>query len=87
MTKALLKAIFVLHGEILTGFKHEFKKQLPKVFYKKAVLKTLHSKTLVLESLFNKFAGLQAGNFITERLRHGCFPVNIVKFLKKHSKF
>ena len=36
----------------------------------------------MLESLFNKFAGLQAGNFITKRLQHRCFPVNIAKFLK-----
>ena len=36
----------------------------------------------MLESLFNKFAGLQTGNFITKRLEHRCFPVNIAKFLK-----
>ena len=28
----LLKAFFVLHGEVLTGFKCSFKKQLPKLF-------------------------------------------------------
>ena len=28
----LLKTFFVLHGEVLTGFKHSFKKQLPKLF-------------------------------------------------------
>ena len=33
-------------------------------------------KTPVLESLFNKVAGLK------KRLQHKCFPVNIVKFLK-----
>ena len=36
----------------------------------------------MLESLFNKFVGLQTGNFITKRLEHRCFPVNIAKFLK-----
>ena len=36
----------------------------------------------MLESLFNKFAGLQAGNFITKRFQHRYFPVDIVKFLK-----
>ena len=37
----LLKVFFVLHGEVLTGFKYNFKNQLPKVFYnKKVVLKT-----------------------------------------------
>ena len=36
----------------------------------------------MLESLFNKFAGLQADNFITKGLQHSCFSVNIAKFLK-----
>ena len=36
----------------------------------------------MLEFLFNKFADLQTGNFITKRLEHRCFPVNIAKFLK-----
>ena len=37
----LVKTFFVLQDEFLTGYKHSFKKQLPKVFYKKAVLKNL----------------------------------------------
>ena len=36
----------------------------------------------MLESLFNKFAGLQADSFITKGLQHSCFSVNIAKFLK-----
>ena len=36
----------------------------------------------VLESIFNKVAGLQACNFIKKRLQHRCFPVHIVKFLR-----
>ena len=28
----LVKALFDLHGEVLTGFKNSFKQQLPKVF-------------------------------------------------------
>ena len=36
----------------------------------------------MLEVLFDKFAGLQPGNFITKRLQHRLFPVNIAKFLK-----
>ena len=36
-------------------------------------------KTPVLESLFNKAAGLKA--FIKKRLQRRCFPVNIAKFL------
>ena len=35
-----------------------------------------------MEILFNKFAGLYAGNFITKRLRDRCFPVNMAIFLK-----
>ena len=30
--EALVKAFFVFHGEVLTGLKHSFKRQLPKVF-------------------------------------------------------
>ena len=36
----------------------------------------------MLESYFNKVAGLQAYNFIKKRLQHRCFPVNITKFLR-----
>ena len=36
----------------------------------------------VLESLFNKFTGLQTGNLIKKRLQHKCFPVNIAKIFK-----
>ena len=53
--------------------------------YKKKVFlkfRNFHRKTLVLESLFNKAAGLKACNFIKKRLQHRCFPVNIAKFLR-----
>ena len=36
----------------------------------------------MLESLFNKVAGLKACNFIKKRLKHSCFPVNIEKILR-----
>ena len=36
----------------------------------------IHRRTPVLESLFNKVAGLKACNFIKNRLQHGC----VVKF-------
>ena len=39
-------------------------------------------ETPVLESLFNKAAGLQVCNFIKKRLQHRCFPVIIAKFLR-----
>ena len=38
-------------------------------------------KTLQLESLFDKVAGLQACNFIKKGLQHRCFAV-ICEFLK-----
>ena len=56
----------------------EIQKHSREVFYKKAVLKNFASnilgKTLLLESLLNKVAG------IPDR----CFPVNIAKFLRTH---
>ena len=36
----------------------------------------------MLESLFNKAAGLKARNFIKKRLQHRYFLVNIVKYLR-----
>ena len=48
----------------------------------------IYWKTPVPDSLFNKVAGLQSGNFIKKRrnfvkkrLQHRYFPVNIAKFL------
>ena len=38
----------------------------------------------MLESLFNKVAGLKDCNFIKERLQHRCFSVNNAKFLRTH---
>ena len=35
----------------------------------------------MLESFFNKAAGLQACSFIKKRLQHRCFPANISKIL------
>ena len=36
----------------------------------------------MLESLFNKVAGLSACSFIKKRLQHRCFPVKLAKFLR-----
>ena len=44
--------------------------------------RNIHRRTHLLESLFNKVAGLQACNFIKKRLQHKCFPMNILKFLR-----
>ena len=40
-------------------------------------------KKTVLEFLLNKVAGLQDCKLIEKRLQHRCFPVNIVKLLRK----
>ena len=81
----LVKTFFVLHSEVLTDLKHEFKKQLPKVFYRKGCFQTfcsIHRKTPVFESLFSKFVGLKADDFITKRLQHTFFPLNFAEFFK-----
>ena len=51
---------------------------------KKAVLNNFAILTgkHVLESLFNKVAGLKAYNFIKKRRQSRCFSVNIAKFLR-----
>ena len=36
----------------------------------------------MLESLFNKVAGMKTGNFIIKKLQHRCFPVKFAKFLR-----
>ena len=51
-------------------------------FSKKIKIRNMQRKTPVLESLFNKVAGLKACNFIKKRLKHSCFPVNIEKILR-----
>ena len=81
----LAKAFFVIHGEVLAVSNIALKSTNRRSSIKKSCsykFSNINRKTLVLESLFNKFAGLQAGNFITKRFQHRCFPVNIVKFLK-----
>ena len=39
-------------------------------------------KIAVLESLFNKIAGLKAWNFVKKGFQHRYFAVNIAKFLR-----
>ena len=60
-------------------------KQPPEVFCKKGCSENFfefHKKTPVLESLFNKVAGLRTWNVIKKTLQHSCFPVSFVKFLR-----
>ena len=44
--------------------------------------RTFHRKIPVLESLFNKVAGLKTRNFIKKKLQHRRFPVKFVEFLR-----
>ena len=55
------------------------------MFFKIGVLKIheYHRKIPVLESLFNKVAGLNACSFIKKRLHHKYFPVKFAKLLRK----
>ena len=43
----------------------------------------IHKKKPMLESLFNKVAGLRTCNFIKKRLQHRCFPVKLQNFYCK----
>ena len=55
------------------------------VFYKKSSPKKFHNihwKKSMLESLFNKLAGLKGCNFIKKTLQQRYFSVNIANFLR-----
>ena len=43
----------------------------------------IHKKTYMLEPLFNNVSSLQPTTLLKVRLRHGCFPVNFVKFFRR----
>ena len=66
------------------SFKNCQKQPLEVFCRKRSFLKfwKLHWKTSVLESLFNKAAGLKACSLIKKRLQHKCFPLKFAKFLK-----
>ena len=59
------------------------RKQPSEEFYKKMffkILQNFENKTPLLESLFNKIAGLQA--WLQKRLQHRRFPLIVAKFLR-----
>ena len=63
----------------------EGQKQPPEVFYKKGVLKNFikfTGKHLCRGLFFNKVENLRLATLLKTRLRHRCFPVNFVKFLR-----
>ena len=71
LTKILFKLVFFVQN------------QPPEVFCKKSCSEefcNIYRKVPMLESLFNKVAGLC--NFIKKRLQHKSSPVSIAKFLR-----
>ena len=60
----------------------QVKEQVSEEGVRRLQIRCSHSKSPVLESLFNKAAGLNVCNRIKKRLQHRCFPVKFVKFLK-----
>ena len=60
-------------------------KQPPVAFGKKMCsweFHKIHRKTPVLDTFFNKLAGLRPATLLKKRLWYRCFPVNFVKFLQ-----
>ena len=55
------------------------------VFFKIAILKNfaIFTRKRLYWSLFDKFTGLKACNFIKKRLQHRCFLLNFVKVWRK----
>ena len=61
---------------------NETAQKQPQMFFKRGVLKNFAiftGKTSMLESRFNKVAGLKVCSFIKKRLQHCCFPLNVRK--------
>ena len=55
------------------------------MFYQKKCsykLQKIHRKHLCQSLLFNKVAGLRAATLLKKKLRHRCFPLNSVQFLR-----
>ena len=64
-----------------------FKKQPPKVFCQKGVLrnfKKFTGKHLCQSLFFSKVVSLRPATLLKKRLWHRCFPVNFLKFLREH---
>ena len=79
-----IKFIFTSKVQMLSCLVIKRQKQPPEVFCKKVVLRNFVKFTgkLLCHSLFlNKVAGLRP-KLLKKRLRHRCFPVNLVKFLR-----
>ena len=65
--------------------KFTFRNSLPKLFYKKAVLKNFArftGKQLCQSLFFNKVSGLRSATLLRMRLWHRYFPVTFARFLR-----
>ena len=81
--KELLLKLFIgfwIHFLVISVVKSSHRRcSIKNLFFK---ILCIHRKTLVLEPLFNKVAGLHACSFIKKRLQHRCFPMNTARFLR-----
>ena len=73
--------------ELICYSQHKYQKQSSEVSCKKGVLRnfaTFTGKHLCQSHFFSKVAGpgLRPATLLKKRLRHSCFPVNFVKFLR-----
>ena len=76
--------LFVKHKTV-----YESQNSRPEVFCKKRCYESfikIHKKAHVLESLFNKVAGLKATNFIKKWLQHRYFNYNFCKTLQNSNE-
>ena len=64
---------FNMGYEFILTWNYILQKQPPEVFTGKHVCQSV---------FFNKFAGLRAATLLKKKLRHNCFPVNLVKVLR-----
>ena len=64
---------FNMGYEFILTWNYILQKQPPEVFTGKHVCQSV---------FFNKFAGLRAATLLKKKLRHSCFPANLVKVLR-----
>ena len=77
-----IKIIFLILRS--RDYNYSYKKQPPKVLYKKGVLRNFTKftgKHLFQSLFFNKVAGMRPATLLKKRIWHRYFPVNYAKFL------
>ena len=79
---AILQLIHYLQEICLMTIYERLSKEYWKTILRRCSLRfrNIHWRTLVLESHFNKVAGLNVCNFFKRRLQPKCFPANIANF-------